>query len=729
MDLSKYLRPSNRIDVTPREINKRKNNYKNQNKVGKHVDRKNRANQIAVGRKENRAKQLQNRRCMDKTEDESNNTLLEGTKRNEDAKSNNAKKTYGVQNSIEKQNERMKQLQEFQEKKKLKKQEEQKSKIQPFRAGIRGIRTSEVDLYSAIQSLSSGSSMPSGIAGTTGSKRSNRLFVFTGKKDLKTTKKQLAKPGPIHENTRVTRSHKPRVAPVPSSVELKIESPKTSSPVAEMSETDGQFSFKTPPMCLKPKGIKCNTPWPASAKNLTPETADECDEPLKVKTIAPNMSITKMSTNDEEEYEEESRDIVTPLRPPNSVKRCTSTKKNSVPMINQKANILTPKRTEVTFERGSYSDRRRSKAGKSGRKSFADELGLDDILPCRESSVSPMSETFKKDLVTNQKEVVSADSHDSLENSFSGDAKNRLEPRNLEITEFDKKENVHQDNVITSLSSTPTPTEMDVPYFKSLLEKETTKITCLCQEWEDKLLEFNADEHNKQGTAEEKISKEEIEGQIRATIGKAQILMNKKGRFHQFQDLIRNCEFNSGDKKTTCTDLQGFWEMIYVQVELIIAGFSELSDIEKNGWKIPKPQIRTVEPKLSKGVPKKISVNYRSKKSSVNERKPSSNLREMMAAKRREMALAKNVRPSQSELLLSESTTVISLSPQIESENAECLSAQKSKNPELEKVFDGGFFSVQSPVRKTAPALAAKLASEENVASKSLLQSSILEQR
>ena len=169
--------------------------------------------------------------------------------------------------------------------------------------------------------------------------------------------------------------------------------------------------------------------------------------------------------------------------------------------------------------------------------------------------------------------------------------------------------------------------------------------------------------------------------------------------------------------------------MIYVQVELIIAGFSELSDIEKNGWKIPKPQIRTVEPKLSKGVPKKISVNYRSKKSSVNERKPSSNLREMMAAKRREMALAKNVRPSQSELLLSESTTVISLSPQIESENAECLSAQKSKNPELEKVFDGGFFSVQSPVRKTAPALAAKLVSEENVASKSLLQSSILEQR
>ena len=28
---------------------------------------------------------------------------------------------------------------------------------------------------------------------------------------------------------------------------------------------------------------------------------------------------------------------------------------------------------------------------------------------------------------------------------------------------------------------------MDVPYFKALLEKETEKLICLCEEWEGKL--------------------------------------------------------------------------------------------------------------------------------------------------------------------------------------------------------------------------------------------------
>ena len=37
-------------------------------------------------------------------------------------------------------------------------------------------------------------------------------------------------------------------------------------------------------------------------------------------------------------------------------------------------------------------------------------------------------------------------------------------------------------------------------------------------------------------------------------------------RFHQFSGLVDNCEFKRGEKETTCTDLMGFWEMIYFQV-------------------------------------------------------------------------------------------------------------------------------------------------------------------
>ena len=53
-------------------------------------------------------------------------------------------------------------------------------------------------------------------------------------------------------------------------------------------------------------------------------------------------------------------------------------------------------------------------------------------------------------------------------------------------------------------------------------------------------------------------------GQIRTVIGQAVLLMNE--RFKQFSGLVDNCEFKTGEKETTVTDLQGFWDMIYFQV-------------------------------------------------------------------------------------------------------------------------------------------------------------------
>ena len=37
-------------------------------------------------------------------------------------------------------------------------------------------------------------------------------------------------------------------------------------------------------------------------------------------------------------------------------------------------------------------------------------------------------------------------------------------------------------------------------------------------------------------------------------------------RFKQFTGLVDNCEFNLGEKKTHCSDLIGFWEMVAYQV-------------------------------------------------------------------------------------------------------------------------------------------------------------------
>ena len=55
-----------------------------------------------------------------------------------------------------------------------------------------------------------------------------------------------------------------------------------------------------------------------------------------------------------------------------------------------------------------------------------------------------------------------------------------------------------------------------------------------------------------------------VRGQIRTVVGQAQLLIAQ--RFLQFSGLVDDCEFKRGEKETTFTDLQGFWDMIYFQV-------------------------------------------------------------------------------------------------------------------------------------------------------------------
>ena len=115
-------------------------------------------------------------------------------------------------------------------------------------------------------------------------------------------------------------------------------------------------------------------------------------------------------------------------------------------------------------------------------------------------------------------------------------------------------------------------TKKDVSYFKKVLDDSNQNLTKMSQVWRKKLETIDP-------------SNDEVCGEIHSTIGKANLLMNKKGRFEQFRGLIENCEFDLGEKKTTCMDLQGFWEMIYYQVEDIVAKFDELEALEANGWR------------------------------------------------------------------------------------------------------------------------------------------------
>uniref|UniRef100_A0A3Q0R278 Discs, large (Drosophila) homolog-associated protein 5 n=1 Tax=Amphilophus citrinellus TaxID=61819 RepID=A0A3Q0R278_AMPCI len=55
-----------------------------------------------------------------------------------------------------------------------------------------------------------------------------------------------------------------------------------------------------------------------------------------------------------------------------------------------------------------------------------------------------------------------------------------------------------------------------------------------------------------------------VRDRMRTAVGQARLLM--KERFNQFSGLVDDCELGRGDKITTCTDLQGFWDMVYYQV-------------------------------------------------------------------------------------------------------------------------------------------------------------------
>merc|ERR1712059_53146 len=110
----------------------------------------------------------------------------------------------------------------------------------------------------------------------------------------------------------------------------------------------------------------------------------------------------------------------------------------------------------------------------------------------------------------------------------------------------------------------------DAAYFRQLVEQETERLTALCDSWDKKLVLLG------------QTIPEEVQGSIRSVTGQGRLVM--KERFSQFSGLVDNCEFHRGERTTTITDLLGFWEMIYFQVEDVDKKFLKMSQLEDNHW-------------------------------------------------------------------------------------------------------------------------------------------------
>ncbi|XP_074641460.1 uncharacterized protein LOC141899196, partial [Tubulanus polymorphus] len=208
------------------------------------------------------------------------------------------------------------------------------------------------------------------------------------------------------------------------------------------------------------------------------------------------------------------------------------------------------------------------------------------------------------------------------------------------------------ERVVTMTTDKPTVTvtmttdEHDVKYFRQLLVTETERLNAACDCWGVTMETTRDDSFT-----------EDVKGQIRSVIGQAQLLMRQ--RFKQFTGLIDNCEYNNGDKITTTTDLQGFWDMIYFQVEDVDLKFKELEKLKSNSWLEEKP----INKQKNKLIKKKKPIV-----------KKSSNVKSKFAEFRAKMK------------------------KQQEKEN----SSAETETSENLKTFDAGFFKIDSPVKQGA---------------------------
>ncbi|CAK8692320.1 uncharacterized protein LOC143462955 isoform X2 [Clavelina lepadiformis] len=196
--------------------------------------------------------------------------------------------------------------------------------------------------------------------------------------------------------------------------------------------------------------------------------------------------------------------------------------------------------------------------------------------------------------------------------------------------------------LVTSKSESENfPMQHDVSYFRNLVNKERMKLTNLCDEWKQCQLEVT-----------DSINVDRIMGDIRTVVGQANLIMDE--RFTQFQGLIDHCELGTSEKPVKCLDLQGFWDMVHVQVEDVDRKFAELKTQKENSWNV---EALAVAKKCR--TKKKIF-----KKNAANPRKSDGTAEAKRAEARKRLAAAK---------------------------------AALKKEPEV--TFNAGFFTVESPAR------------------------------
>ncbi|XP_062330549.1 disks large-associated protein 5 isoform X2 [Osmerus eperlanus] len=220
--------------------------------------------------------------------------------------------------------------------------------------------------------------------------------------------------------------------------------------------------------------------------------------------------------------------------------------------------------------------------------------------------------------------------------------------------------------------ASPQEPQHNVAYFRSAMVSETDRLFGQCEQWEPRVDDTSIPEEMRDG--------------MRTVIGQARLLM--KERFGQFRGLVDDCELSRGEKITTCTDLQGFWDMVYYQVEDVNRKFGALSEAESRGWQEehkPPPRQKKMVKKPPPSAPSKPNAG------------PGANV----AAKSRLAAIKAAMKARQQ---AAEAEKADQAEPTASAEEHPALEPPDRQDQAPETlVFNGGFFQVESPAKLTGP--------------------------
>ncbi|XP_018049091.1 PREDICTED: uncharacterized protein LOC108687689 [Atta colombica] len=166
-----------------------------------------------------------------------------------------------------------------------------------------------------------------------------------------------------------------------------------------------------------------------------------------------------------------------------------------------------------------------------------------------------------------------------------------------------------KDTVMKNLNICVEEEERTAQYFMLIVNKETDRLKELCKKWLD--------------IGVEKDVPEDAVYEIQQAVGQTNLLINKK--FERFRGLVQDCETGKGEMLVTCKDLQGFWDMTYMEVKDCDMRFEKLQQRQNRGWQ--EEEYIIVKP----AVKKRMAIKKR-----IVSSKPSS-LRSLILAARKNM--------------------------------------------------------------------------------------------